>query len=265
MNFIKIVYIACFLALTIGAAPALAGTIDFTGEAVISIGVASAQTYTVLGYSYNVAEIGNYLDYPHGTKANVAYVEGNGSAALSEVNMSAANSYSLGKFKTQGQLHADVNGFISHYNENRMDYYINVDGGTYDFAITVDSWKRSLSWNQTGGGYPLTEAGWYSNLFAKLVQNGTILREANLVLISDVYTTFSPAVNTLTTEGGSNDSLSFSNVKLAAGQYTLYLADYMTQYGVDPPPTVPVPEPGSLLLLGSGLTVLAARSHRLLR
>jgi hypothetical protein len=263
MNFIKIIYIAGFLALTIGATPALAGTIDFTGEAVISIGVAPASTYTVLGNSYNVAEIGNYLDYPHGTKANVAYVEGYGSAALSEVNMSAANIYSPRIFQTQGQLHADVNGFVSHYNENRMDCYIYVDGGTYDFTITVDSWKRSLSWNQTGGGYPLTEAGWYSNLYVKLVQEGTILQEANLVLISEVYTTFSPAVHTLTTEGSSNDSLSFSHVELKEGRYTLYLADYMTQYGVNPLPTVPVP--GSLLLLGSGLTVLAAWRHRLLK
>jgi hypothetical protein len=260
MHLKKLIYLACSLILILSAAPAPAGTIDFTGEAVISIGVTSEQPYELLGYYYNVAEVGNYLNYPHENKANVAYVEGNGSANVPGAGMSATNSYVLAMFNTQGQLHANVDGFASQYNENRMDVYMNVGGGTYDLNITVDSWKRSYGWDQTGGGYPLTETGWYSNLYAKLVQNGEILREANLVLVSKMNTTFAPALYNFSEIGGLSTSLSFFDVELQAGQYTIYVADYMTQYGVDLPPTVPVP--GSLLLLGSGLLVLASLKLR---
>ncbi len=247
MNTKQVIYLASILLFAFGSTLASAGTIDFSGNAVLSVSVTSNQSYEFLG-SKNVAEIGNYLGYPHENQIILATNTGVGNASISASGMFAENKYQS-TFETQGQLHASVNGFLSQFNENRLDLYFNLSGGNYTFDILVDYWQRSLGWDQSGGG-AFIETGWYSNLYAKLVRDGVVIREANLVLVSDVNNDFSSAIYAATFSGSANSSLSFANVDLDPGQYTLYLADYMTQYGVDPPS---VPLPGSLFLFGSGL------------
>jgi len=254
------ILVTCLIILGLAVSPSAAGKIDFSGTTEFDISVA-LNTNDVYRGSYTVAAVGNYLAYSHANPAVQAVNWGGSSASVATTDMTAANSYAAGKYTTQAALHGLVNGFLSQFSVNRLDLYFYLTGGTYTFTVNVPTWQRTYGWDQTVG-LDLVEAGWYSNLYAKLVhqdnisQTPVIEKEINLVVVNHFENTF-PGLQGLQSLSGSNASLTLEDVTIPAGYYTLYLADYMTQYGV----TV-VPLPSTLLLLGSGLLALVSRMRR---
>ncbi len=247
----------CIFLLVFGVSTAGAALIDFGGTTEFQISLTTDDSNTPRG-NFLAAEVGSYLTYSHGDRTTLAVATGSSSAsAAAPPLMSASGSWSEGTYTTSGQLHADVVGFVSQYAENRLDVYFYLGGGTYTFNVTVPTWERTLSW--TNSSAPLLEAGWYSNLYAKLINQDsvdldpTLVTEKNLILVNHFMNSFSGGSQSIVSSGA-NASLTLADLELPEGWYTLYVADYLTQYAV-----TAAPLPGTLLLLGSGLLAMLGR------
>jgi|GEM_PF-6338083 len=254
------IFFTCLFILGLAVSPGAAGTIDFSGGTEFEIAV-NLNNQDVYRGSYTVAEVGNYLVYSHSQPLAQAVAAGWLDAVVAIPAMAAANTYGSGGYHTQAAMQGLVNGFLSQYSENRLDLYFYLTGGTYTFTVNVPTWQRTYGWDQTVGP-PLVEAGWYSNLYAKLVHQDEVIlppiieTEINLVVVNHFENTF-PGQQGRFVLNGTNASLTLADVPLTPGFYTLYIADYLTQYGV-----TAVPLPSTLLLLGSGLLALASRFRR---